>query len=88
MDKGAEKALTGDNKSLLPIGITKIEGNFTRGEVVRINGIGGEEVARGLVNYNAEELRKIMGCKSKDIEGILGYAGSEEVVHRDNLILR
>jgi len=88
VDKGAEKALKEDNKSLLPIGVTKIEGDFTRGETVSINGDRDGEVARGLVNYNAGELRKIKGCKSKDIEEILGYAGSEEVVHRDNLVLR
>lgn len=87
IDQGAEQALKGDGKSLLPIGVTKVEGLFARGDTVSICDFQGDEIARGLVNYSAEELRQIIGCKSIDIINILGYTGDKEVIHRDNLVL-
>ncbi len=87
VDQGAEQALKGKGKSLLPIGITKIEGLFSKGETVSIYNTGGKEIARGLVNYDAEELNLIIGYKSADIKNILGYPGEKEVIHRDNLVL-
>ena len=87
IDQGAENALKIQGKSLLPSGIIQVNGEFTRGETISIVGPEGEEIARGLVNYSAQELRQIMGCKSIEINGILGYSSEEEVVHRDNLVL-
>ncbi len=87
IDKGAAEAITEEGKSLLPIGIINIEGAFLRGETVIISTQRGEELARGLVNYSAEELRQIMGCKSTEVTGVLGYPGNKEVIHRDNLVL-
>ena len=87
IDRGAELAIIEEGKSLLPAGIFSFEGNFAKGEMVNIYNSQGEEMARGLVNYSAEELSMITGRKSDEIESILGYAGSEEVIHRDNLVL-
>lgn len=87
IDQGAEEALKTQGKSLLPIGIKSIQGSFLRGETVSILNEKGDQIARGLVNYNADELKQIMGCKSINVEGILGYSCAEEVVHRDNLVL-
>ena len=87
IDEGAEKALKIQGKSLLPIGILQVNGEFARGENISILSQQGEEIARGLVNYNAQELKKIMGCKSVEIISILGYCCEEEVVHRNNLVL-
>ena len=87
IDQGAEIALKIQGKSLLPIGIIQVSGDFVRGETISITGPKGEEIARGLVNYNAQELKKIMGCKSFEINNVLGYSCEEEVVHRNNLVL-
>lgn len=87
VDQGAATAITDEGKSLLPIGITSIEGDFLKGETVSIASQSGLELARGLVNYNAEELRQIMGYKSTEVTIVLGYPGNEEVIHRDNLVL-
>ncbi len=87
IDHGAELALTEEGKSLLPAGVISFEGTFSRGEMVSVYNPHGEEIARGLVNYSAEELRQITGCKSDEIESILGYTGHKEVIHRDNLVL-
>lgn len=87
VDKGAEYALKEEGKSLLPIGVIKVEGHFCKGETVSILDGKGNEIARGLVNYNAEELQQIIGRKSTDIKAILGYPNAEEVVHRDNLAI-
>jgi glutamate 5-kinase len=64
-----------------------VVGDFTRGDMVSCRDPQGREVARGLVNYSADETRRIMGSPSKDIEGILGYQVDEELIHRDNLVL-
>ncbi len=87
LDAGAVKALARDGKSLLPIGVVDVSGNFARGEVVGCVDPEGREVARGLVNYSAEETRKIMRRPSGEIESILGYADEPELIHRDNLVL-
>ncbi len=87
LDDGAVKVLRESGRSLLPVGVTAVEGFFNRGEVVSCCDAKGKEVARGLVNYNAEESRKIRGRPSKDIESILGYVDEPELIHRDNLVL-
>ncbi|MGI6226887.1 MAG: glutamate 5-kinase [Peptococcales bacterium] len=88
VDQGARKAILTNGKSLLPSGITKVEGDFTSGHVVSIVDIDGLEFARGIVNYNALELEKIKGVQCKEIASILGYKDYDEVIHRDNLALR
>lgn len=87
LDEGAVKALTIGGSSLLSIGVTRIDGNFERGEVVGCLDPAGKEIARGLVNYNAAETRRILRRASSDIETILGYVGEPELIHRDNLVL-
>ena len=87
LDDGAIKVLRESGRSLLPVGVTAVEGYFNRGEVVSCCDTKGKEVARGLVNYNAEESRKIRGRPSKEIESILGYVDEPELIHRDNLVL-
>lgn len=87
LDAGAAKAIISGGKSLLPIGVTGIEGVFERGEIVACVDGAGREVARGLVNYSAEEARRIIGQPSERIESILGYVDEPELVNRDNLVL-
>ncbi|WP_299405004.1 glutamate 5-kinase [Acaryochloris sp. IP29b_bin.148] len=87
LDDGAAKAITHSGKSLLAAGITAVEGNFQSQEAVSFYNSAGEEIARGLVNYSSDELQQIQGRQSEDIPHVLGYAGSETVVHRDNLVI-
>src|SRR5262252_9906904 len=88
VDAGALQALTQRGKSLLPSGIVEIEGDFDSGEVVALlGGAGGKEFARGVVNFDATELRKIRGAKTQEIEHRLGYKSFDEVIHRDNLVI-
>ena len=87
LDAGAVKALTVDGKSLLPVGVRAVEGNFRRGEMVACVGPDGQEVARGLANYAAAEAQKIVGLPTDRIEAVLGYIDEPELVHRDNLVL-
>ncbi|HKY02848.1 MAG TPA: glutamate 5-kinase [Burkholderiales bacterium] len=87
LDAGAVQALVSDSKSLLPIGVRNIEGEFERGAVVSCVNPQGLEIARGLVNYSATESRRIAGKASQDIEAILGYVDEPELIHRDNLVL-
>jgi glutamate 5-kinase len=87
VDAGAKKALTERGRSLLPSGVVGVEGEFQAGEVVALSEADGVEFARGLVNYDAEEARKIRGLQTAEIERILGYRGLDEVIHRDNLVL-
>ncbi|MDP1558200.1 MAG: glutamate 5-kinase [Nitrosomonas sp.] len=87
LDVGATKALIAEGKSLLPIGVTKVSGDFERGEAVACLDLEGHEIARGLINYNAIETRKIMRKASSEIEIILGYVDEPELVHRNNLVL-
>lgn len=87
LDAGAVRALLEDGKSLLPIGVTAVSGEFERGEVVVCADISGHEVARGLVNYTASETARILRRPSGEIEYILGYVDEAELIHRDNLVL-
>jgi glutamate 5-kinase len=87
LDEGAERALTELGRSLLPSGITKVEGNFSVGEYVKCIGPGGRNVAKGLTNYSSSDLEKIKGGKTSAIEKVLGYKYSDEVIHRDNLVI-
>jgi glutamate 5-kinase len=87
LDDGAVLALSRDGKSLLPIGVTAVQGDFDRGEVVSCLDPAGNEVARGLVNYGSEETRKIIRRPSAEIESMLGYVDEPELIHRDNLVL-
>ena len=87
LDAGAVKALITGGKSLLPIGVTNVSGDFERGEVVICLDPAGREIARGLVNYSAAETRKILQRASNEIEAILGYVDELELIHRDNLVL-
>ena len=87
VDAGAKKALTERGKSLLPSGLTEVEGEFPAGALVALTEVGGQEFARGLVNYDALELRRIRGVKTREIEKTLGYKGFDEVIHRDNLVV-
>jgi glutamate 5-kinase len=87
LDAGAARALTRGGKSLLPIGVLEVAGDFERGEVVACLDPDGREVARGLVNYSAAETRRIMRRPSAEIESILGYMDEPELIHRDNLVL-
>lgn len=85
VDKGACKALKDLGKSLLPSGIVEIEGDFDRGSVVAVLDPNGQEIARGIANYSADELRLIIGKQSTEIETILGSKDYDEVIHRNNL---
>jgi len=85
-DLGAVNAII-HGKSLLPVGLSKIEGVFDRGDIVRVNGQDGREIAIGLVNYSSEDLSQLAGKQSMEIEKILGYAYGEEVIHRNNMVL-
>jgi glutamate 5-kinase len=87
LDAGAAKALRSGGRSLLPVGVKKVEGEFERGAVVACLAPDGAEIARGLVNYNAQESRRIAGRASGEIETILGYVDEPELIHRDNLVL-
>ncbi len=87
VDAGALTALTRHGKSLLPAGVVEVEGDFGSGEVVAVHGAGGREFARGVVNFDAGELRKIRGARTTEIEARLGYKSFDEVIHRDNLVI-
>jgi glutamate 5-kinase len=87
LDDGAVRALKTDGKSLLPIGVFEAAGEFDRGEVVSCLDPQGNEIARGLVNYNSTETRKILKSPSHEIEARLGYIDEPELIHRDNLVL-
>ncbi|MFN4073246.1 MAG: glutamate 5-kinase [Thermus sp.] len=88
LDAGAVRALKERGASLLPAGIKGVRGRFGRGEAVRLLTEAGEEVGVGLANYAAEEVERIKGHKSAEIEALLGYRYTEEVVHRDHLVLK
>lgn len=87
LDAGAVRVLQGAGRSLLPVGVTRVEGEFERGDLVLCFAPDGTEVARGLVNYSAAESRRIIGQPSSRIEAILGYIDEPELIHRDNLVL-
>ena len=87
LDDGAVRALREEGKSLLPVGVQGVTGEFERGEVVAIVDLTGHEIARGLVNYSANEARRIAGKPSSAIETELGYMDEPELIHRDNLVM-
>jgi glutamate 5-kinase len=87
LDAGAVRALVQEGKSLLPIGVMGVEGDFERGEVVGCLGPDGTEIARGLVNYGAQDAARIVRKPSGEIEAILGYVDEPELIHRSNLVL-
>lgn len=87
LDDGAVKVLRAQGKSLLPVGVKRIEGQFERGDLVACSDANGAEIARGLSNFSAAEAQKILGVKSEEIAARLGYPGEKELIHRDNLVL-
>ena len=87
VDEGAAAKLRREGKSLLPIGMTQVEGDFSRGDVIAIRDGGGHELARGLANYASGEARLLCRKPSRDIPKLLGYSGEAEMVHHDNLVL-
>lgn len=87
LDSGAVQKLTGEGKSLLPIGVIKVSGKFGRGDVITCTDPDGQPVARGISNYASSEARRIMGHASLEISDILGFVEEPELIHRDNLVL-
>lgn len=87
LDDGACKVLAERGSSLLAVGVISVQGEFNRGEIVSCTDRDGKEVARGLVNYDAGETRRIMGKSSDRIEELLGYVDDEELIHRDNMVV-
>jgi glutamate 5-kinase len=87
LDAGAATALREKGRSLLPSGVRDVDGSFGAGDCVRCVDPDGAEVARGLVNYSAAELKKIQGVHTRDIERLLGYKVSDEIIHRDDLVI-
>ncbi len=87
VDSGAARALQKEGKSLLPSGVTGVDGDFEVGNTVSVIDPSGREIARGIVNYSAAEVEKIKGCKTSEIAGILGHKDYDEIIHRDNLAL-
>ena len=87
LDAGATKVLLSGGASLLPVGVSAVEGDFSRGDLVACLDHTGREIARGLVNYNALEAAKIKGQPTSSIEEILGYIDEPELIHRDNLVV-
>ena len=87
VDAGAAGKVRDDGKSLLPIGMTAVQGEFSRGDVIAIRDPGGIEIARGLANYSSAEARMICRKASSEFEKLLGYTGEPEMVHRTNLVL-
>ncbi|MGB5324228.1 MAG: glutamate 5-kinase [Pseudomonadales bacterium] len=85
LDEGAAHALRNTGVSLLPIGVTAVEGKFERGDLVSCVDPAGSEIARGLCNYAANEAEKILRKSSAELAGILGYTGDQELIHRNNL---
>jgi glutamate 5-kinase len=86
VDAGAARALA-EGKSLLPAGVVEVKGHFDRGDAIRIRDPEGRDLAHGLSAYGADEARRIIGCRSEEIAGILGYRGREELVHRNDLAM-
>ena len=88
VDAGAVLKLQGEGKSLLPIGVMEVQGEFHRGDVIAVRDPEGRELARGLSNYSSAEARLIARKPSAEIGRVLGYAAEPELIHRDNLVLR
>ena len=87
VDAGAVQKLRDEGKSLLPIGVVEVQGDYQRGDVIAVRGAGGRELARGLANYSSAETRLIARKSSTQIEAALGYVNEPELIHRTNLVL-
>ncbi|MFN0183915.1 MAG: glutamate 5-kinase [Aquabacterium sp.] len=87
VDDGAVHKLRAEGKSLLPIGVIQVSGDFMRGDVVAVRSVAGDDLARGLINYSSTEARLIMRKPSSQIEALLGFSNEAELIHRDNLVL-
>ena len=87
IDNGASKALM-SGSSLLPAGVLKVEGNFEKGDLIEIYTSDRKKIASGLSSYNSQEIKIIAGNKTRDIESLLGYVGRDELIHRDDLVLK
>ncbi|MHB1198039.1 MAG: glutamate 5-kinase [Polaromonas sp.] len=87
VDAGAASKVRDEGKSLLPIGMTEVQGDFSRGDVIAVRNADGTEIARGLANYSSAEARLICRKASSEFEKLLGYTGEPEMVHRTNLVL-
>jgi glutamate 5-kinase len=87
VDAGAAIKVRDEGKSLLPIGVVEVQGDFHRGDVIAVRGVDGAEVARGLANYSSSEARLIARKPSSEFERLLGYTAEPELIHRDNLVL-
>ncbi|HYW56352.1 MAG TPA: glutamate 5-kinase [Polaromonas sp.] len=87
VDAGAAAKVRDEGKSLLPIGMVSVQGEFSRGDVIAVHGADGKEIARGLANYSSTEARLICRKPSQDFEKLLGYTGESEMIHRTNLVL-
>ena len=87
LDAGAVRALIHSGVSLLPVGVVRVTGQFSRGELVRCLDLQGKLIAQGLANYSSEETQKVLGVASSDIIGRLGYSLEAELIHRDNLVV-
>jgi glutamate 5-kinase len=87
VDGGAAQKLVSEGKSLLPIGMHEVSGDFSRGDVIAVRTLQGAEIARGLANYSAAEARLIARKPSAQIGALLGYANEPEMIHRTNLVL-
>jgi len=87
LDTGAVQALTSRGVSLLPVGVTGVSGEFSRGELVRCLDEHGRLIAQGLCNYSSGDTRRLLGVDSRDISARLGYSHEPELIHRDNLVV-
>jgi glutamate 5-kinase len=87
IDDGAARKVLDEGKSLLPIGVTEVQGEFHRGDVIAVRNLKGDELARGLANYGSSEARLIARKPSAEFEKLLGYTAEPEMIHRDNLVL-
>ncbi|MCE2462345.1 MAG: glutamate 5-kinase [Dehalococcoidia bacterium] len=87
VDQGAALVLRGQNRSLLPVGVLEVKGEFHRGDIVYIVALGGEKVACGIVSYDSQDIARIKGEQSDRIQGVLGYHYGQEVMHRNNMVL-
>jgi glutamate 5-kinase len=87
VDDGAARKVRDEGKSLLPIGVTEVQGEFQRGDVIAVRTLAGAELARGLANYDSSQARLIARKPSSEFEKLIGYTGEPEMIHRDNLVL-
>ena len=87
VDDGAADKLLNEGKSLLPVGVLSVVGEFQRGDIVAVKTTAGQEIARGLANYSSAQAQLVARKSSSDFERLLGFTGEPEMIHRDNLVL-